>query len=120
MTAVGEYAKAIHEYLIHRPLAITLTSGKMFRGKKELLRFTGDGFCLALNFPRTQESGRFLEFLDGLIISLGGIPSIIKDSRIPHSVIEASYPGVQRFRELRLAFDPERLFRSELSDRLHL
>ena len=87
---------------------------------EELLRFAREGLCLALNFPRTPESGHFLQFLDRLIVRLGGIPSIIKDSRLPHTVVDASYPEAQRFRELLHQFDPKRRFRSELSDRLHL
>jgi len=118
--SVSEYIEAIRDYLVRQPIAITLASGKMFRGRRELLRFTGDGLCLALNFPRTSESKNFLEFLDTLIVSLGGVPSIIKDSRVPHSVVEASYPEAQQFREMLHAFDPKRWFRSELSDRLHL
>src|SRR6202165_2505274 len=120
MGNVAEYAEAIRDYLIRRPIAITLASGKIFRGQPELLRFTGDGFCLALNFPRTSESGDFLEFLDGLIVSVGGVPSIIKDSRISHSVVGASYPEAHRFREILRAFDPNRLFRAELSERLDM
>jgi decaprenylphospho-beta-D-ribofuranose 2-oxidase len=118
--SVAEYTDAIRDYLVRRPIAITLASGKMFRGQRELLRFTGDGLCLALNFPRTSESMHFLEFLDWLIVSLGGVPSIIKDSRVPHSVVEASYPEAQRFRKMLRTFDPKRWFRSELSDRLRL
>ncbi len=49
--SVAEYAEAIRDYLVRRPIAITLASGKIFRGRRELLRFTGDGICLALNFP---------------------------------------------------------------------
>ncbi len=118
--SVAEYTEAIRDYLVRRPITITLASGKMFRGQRELLRFTGDGLCLALNFPRTSESKHFLEFLDRLIVSLGGVPNIIKDSRVPRSVVEASYPEAQRFREMLHKFDPRRWFRSELSDRLHL
>jgi decaprenylphospho-beta-D-ribofuranose 2-oxidase len=117
---VAEYVGAVRDYLVRRPIAATLASGKIFRGNRELLRFTGDGFCLALNFPRTSESKHFLEFLDGLIVSLGGVPSIIKDSRVPHTVVDATYPEAQRFREMLHTFDPKRWFRSELSDRLHL
>jgi len=117
---IAQYAEAIRDYLARRPIAVTLASGKLFRGQRELLRFSGDGLCLALNFPRTPDSGHFLQFLDVLVVRLGGIPSIIKDSRLPRSVVDASYPEAQIFREMLHKFDPKRLFRSELSDRLHL
>lgn len=118
--AVAEYAAAVRDYLVRRPIAITLASGKIFRGKRDLLRFTGDGLCLALNFPRTPEAGHFLDFLDERVIALGGVPNIIKDSRLPVSVVDATYPEAHRFRELLRTFDPKRWFRSELSDRLRL
>lgn len=117
---IGDYFDAVHDYLSHRPLAATLASAKLFRGQPELLRFTGEGICFALNFPRTPQSPAFLTFLDELIVSLGGIPNIIKDSRLPRSVVDACYPGVERFRNQLCAFDPKRLFCSELSERLGL
>jgi decaprenylphospho-beta-D-ribofuranose 2-oxidase len=117
---VAEYSQGIENYLKRRPMAITLASAKLFRGEPELLRFTGHGICLALNFPRDREAGKFLRFLDSLMISLGGIPNIIKDSRLTLPVVEACYPGLRRFRELLHGFDPKRCLRSELSERLCL
>ena len=117
---VAEYSRAIQGYLKRRPMAITLASAKLFRGEPELLRFTGHGLCLALNFPRKGGAEQFLRFLDSLTISVGGIPNIIKDSRLTLPVVEACYPGLRSFRELLGSFDPKRLFRSELSERLSL
>lgn len=117
---IPEYINAVHDFLSRKPLAITLASAKLFRGQPELLRFNGEGVCLALNLPRTSEAASFLTFLDQLVISLGGIPNIIKDSRLPRSVVEACYPGIDRFRRELRSFDSKRLFRSELSDRLGL
>jgi len=115
-----EYLYGVRDFLKQRTIAVTLASAKLFSGQSELLRFTGDGACLALNFPRTSEASNFLTFLDQLVISLGGIPNIIKDSRLPRSVVEACYPGLQHFRRELHSFDPKRLFRSELSERLGL
>lgn len=117
---IRDYLDAVRDYLARRPFAVTLASAKLFRGQPELLRFTGEGPCFALNFPHTPETSTFLAFLDELVISLGGIPNIIKDSRLPRSVVEACYPGAQRFRDQLRTFDPKRLFRSELSERLGL
>jgi len=117
---VADYSQAVQGYLKRRPGAITLASAKLFRGEPELLRFTGHGLCLALNFPRNRDAEKFLRFLDSLMISVGGIPNIIKDSRLTLPVVEACYPGLRSFRELLHSFDPKRCFRSELSERLCL
>jgi decaprenylphospho-beta-D-ribofuranose 2-oxidase len=120
LEGLSEYVDAVHGYAARESIAITLASGKMFGGSRDLLRFSGDGYCLALNFPRTSRSPGFLRFLDETIVAVGGLPNIIKDSRLPKATVEAAYAGIGRFRELLHAFDPGRLFRSELSDRLHL
>jgi decaprenylphospho-beta-D-ribofuranose 2-oxidase len=117
---ITDYLNAVRNYLAHHSLAVTLASAKLFGGQRELLRFTGEGICFALNFPRTSEASSFLTFLDELVVTLGGIPNIIKDSRLPRSVLEACYPEVQRFRDQLHVFDPKHLFRSELSERLGL
>lgn len=114
------YLDQVRRYLSRRQVAVTLASAKLFKGRPELLRFTGDGVCFALNLPRTAGSPAFLAFLDGLLVELGGIPNIIKDSRLPRAVVEACYPEVERFRGQLRAFDPRRLYRSELSGRLGL
>jgi decaprenylphospho-beta-D-ribofuranose 2-oxidase len=117
---INDYINAVQDYLSYNPIAVTLASAKLFRGRRELLRFTGDGICFALNFPRTQASSTFLNFLDKLVISVGGFPNIIKDSRLPRSVVDACYPEADRFRGQLHTFDPKRRFRSELSERLGL
>ncbi|MBQ0823538.1 FAD-binding oxidoreductase [Microvirga sp. HBU67558] len=103
----------------HR-LPIVLASGKSFEGVPTLLRFTGAGTCFAINVPRTGSSLSFLSELDGIAIDLGCRPNIIKDARLPRSVVEATYPDYDRFKRLLTEWDPERMFRSELSERLGL
>ena len=50
----------------------------------------------------------------------GGWPNIIKDSRLTADVVSAAYPEYERFRLALRSFDPKRLYRSELSERLAL
>jgi decaprenylphospho-beta-D-ribofuranose 2-oxidase len=116
----SEYLTGIRDYLRRWPVPVTLASAKSFRGKRELLRFSGDGICLALNFPRLHSAGPFLAFLDELVQRVGGIPNIVKDSRLPRHVAEACYPEIHKFRDGLRAFDPSRVYLSELSERLGL
>ncbi len=82
-----EYLAAIKTRLANHPLPVTLASAKLFRGEQDLLRFTGDGVCMAINVPRMKGSMDFAAFLDDLLPNLGAIPNIIKDSRLPQAAV---------------------------------
>ncbi len=120
LDAIDNFLDVVKMRIRQPRLTITLGSAKAFSGQRELLRFTGKGICLALNFPRTEATPAFLSFLDEQVIALGGIPNIIKDSRLSRAVVDACYPGADEFRTALRSFDPKRMFRSELSERLGL
>ena len=61
-----------------------------------------------------------LEWLDSNLVLYGGRPNLIKDSRLPRQIVEACYPEIDEFRTKLHSFDPKRLFRSEMSERLGL
>jgi decaprenylphospho-beta-D-ribofuranose 2-oxidase len=103
----------------HRPPAIFI-SLKMMRGEESYLRFERHGPCVTINMVRNAVGYDFASVLDELTERFGGLPSIIKDSRLPKSVVEKCYPGVDAFRAELRAFDPARRFRSEVSRRLDL
>jgi decaprenylphospho-beta-D-ribofuranose 2-oxidase len=119
-TAIAEYVDTVRDYIRKRPIPVTLSSAKAFAGSRELLRFTGSGICLALDVPAASEADQFMAFLDERVMALGGLPSIIKDSRLPRAVVDACYAESDRFRSLLRTFDPQRLFCSEVSERLGL
>jgi decaprenylphospho-beta-D-ribofuranose 2-oxidase len=116
----NSFVSEIQRRLERHPVAITLASAKLFRGQRELIRFTGDGICLTLNFPRDQAGAAFASFMDDLMLEHGGWPNLIKDSRLTADVVNAAYPECEQFRERLRAFDPRRLYRSELSERIRL
>jgi decaprenylphospho-beta-D-ribofuranose 2-oxidase len=102
-----------------RPPSIML-SLKVFKGCQRLLRFDGDGTCVTLDLQRSASTLDFLRRMDNLTIGVGGLPNIIKDSRLPKSVVQSCYHEYERFREELRTFDAHRLFKSELSERLEL
>lgn len=114
------FVKSVQIWLQKNDLPVTLASVKLFTGRQDLLRFTGEGTCIALDFPRGGNSGAFLAYLDKLMLECKGIPNIIKDSRLPKEVVEAAYPQFEHFKSMLHQFDPKRLYKSELSDRLGL
>lgn len=118
--AFVDYVREVRNALASCDVPVTLASGKIFGGTQRLLRFTGAGICLALNVPRSADSERLMLRLDRILLAVGGLPNIIKDSRLPVDVVERSYPECERFRAALRSFDPQRLYRSELSERLRL
>ncbi len=113
-------AGRLRDYLAANPVPVTLASAKLFRGRPGALRFDGSGVCLALDFPRGAAGARFAVWLDGLARDSGALPNLIKDSRLGRETVRACYPEYDAFREALHRHDPERLYRSELSERLGL
>ncbi len=95
-----------------------MISMKRFRGTPRLLCFEGNGICLTLDFARDDATEKFLRAFDEMCVDAGALPNVIKDSRIPRETVRRCYPEYEEFRERLNAYDPERLFRSELSQRL--
>lgn len=116
----AHFAEEIRRWRRTRYLPLTLASAKLFSGKQDLLRYTGEGICICLDFPRCAEADDFLRFLDQLMLECGGIPNIIKDSRLPRDVVQAAYPEFETFKNRLQEFDPARIYQSELSMRLGL
>jgi decaprenylphospho-beta-D-ribofuranose 2-oxidase len=114
------WAERLERKLRDARVPITLGSGKLFAGPQQLLRFSGEGVCFAINLARTATTAAFLSFLDDLALEVGGRPNIVKDSRLSRDLIEATYPEYERFRAARREFDPQLTYRSELSERLAL
>lgn len=101
-------------------LPLVMASMKLFRGERRYVRFESDGVCVTVNLSRTAEGVAFLSTLDRLTLEAGGLPHIVKDSRLPADVVARAYSGYEHFRERRRAHDEAGLFRSELSARLGL
>lgn len=116
----GLYIEGVRHALHKRNIPVTLASAKLFAGQQDLLRFTGDGICFAMNFSRGQEANELMQELDRLVAQCKGIPNIIKDSRLSKEVVAKCFPEYERFRSLLHQFDPKRIYRSELSERLGL
>ncbi|MGZ5016546.1 MAG: FAD-binding oxidoreductase [Methylobacter sp.] len=97
---------------------LVMISLKMFRGKQTSLSMSGDGYLVALNFYRNGRLPGFLKLLDQLIIETGAQPNLSKDSRIPKEVASQTLPNYAVFKSRLQAFDPLRLYQSELRSRI--
>ncbi|HEV8240578.1 MAG TPA: FAD-binding oxidoreductase [Thermoanaerobaculia bacterium] len=118
--AFAAFARGLQEAVQRLRVAPTLGSCKLFTATGGHLRFAGDGICMAVDFPRSATSVAFAARLDDLTAEVGGIPNVIKDSRLPRAVVERCYPRLDDFRRGLLRLDADRLYRSELAERLAL
>lgn len=118
--AVADFLREFERAALRARPPLVMTSLKLFRGSGRWLRFEGDGVCFTVDLVRSAEGLEFLETLDRLTLAAGGLPHIVKDSRLPAQVVAGCYPEYEDFRRLRRAYDPEGSFRSELAVRLGL
>jgi len=114
------FIQSLESWLDKNELAITMAEAKAFAGSQSLMRFEGGGICFTLNFPRCAAGASFIQYLDRLTIELGLIPYIVKDSRLPLAVVKHAYKQYDQFKAQLRGYDRERLYRSELSNRLEL
>ena len=83
-----------------------------------LLSFPLAGYTLALDFPIRPELPNFLDELDGIVAEASGRLYLAKDARQSPAALEAGYPRLRNFREVRRQVDPAGCLRSRLSERL--
>ena len=117
----------IHEFLeefkrninIHKP-SITIFSLKKMSGEQKYLRFEDNKICLTFDMVSNKKNTHFLNEIYKLYIKYNALPSIIKDSNLDKGTFNRCYKEADIFREKLKKFDPKRVYRSELSDKLNI
>ena len=106
-------------YKLHKP-TITLSSIKNMSGKQKYLRFEDDKLCITFDYVNNKLNQMFLNEIDKLCIKYKILPSIIKDSRLSYNTFESCYEYAETFRNKLISFDKDRIYQSELSNRLKI
>jgi len=119
--AVASYLPDFRRILARHGAPVALTTLKAFDGgRNHLLHYDGEGFSFSIDLPDTPESRALAAELDELNCSVGGKTCVIKDGRLSAATARRQFPDYDQFRARLAAFDPRRLFASELSRRLDL
>ena len=85
------------------------------------LSFPMRGTTIALDFPNLgQPLWELFDRLDQVVLSAGGRVYLGKDARLPKDRFRKMYPEWERWKEVRDAWDPRGVFKSELGLRLGL
>jgi decaprenylphospho-beta-D-ribofuranose 2-oxidase len=87
-------------------------------GNPAPLSFPMEGYTLALDFPVNPTTLALMDRMDRIVADHGGRLYLAKDSRSESKLLSSSYKQIDRFRAVRGRYDPNRRFRSLLSDRL--
>ena len=85
-----------------------------------MMAFPMDGYTLALDFPASAESFRLFAELDGRVLAHGGRIYFAKDARQTRELVEAGYPNLAAFKEIRRQSGAFARFGSMQSQRLGL
>ncbi len=91
---------------------------KFGKGDKGTLSFPMEGFTLAIDFAVTPSLFPFLDELDQLVLKFGGRIYLAKDARMKEEFFKQSYPGLNKFLEIRNSLDPKHQLESLQSRRL--
>jgi decaprenylphospho-beta-D-ribofuranose 2-oxidase len=108
-----------HKINIHKP-CITIFSLKRMSGEQKYLRFEDNKICLTFDVVRNNKNTLFLNELYKLYVKYNVVPSVIKDSNLDKDTFNSCYKEADIFREKLKKFDPKRMYRSDLSDRLNI
>jgi decaprenylphospho-beta-D-ribofuranose 2-oxidase len=91
-------------------------------GKEQggLLSFPFEGYTFAIDFPITSKLKAFTERLDQMVLDMGGRIYLGKDAYLNESMFKAMYPQHKEWLKIKLKYDPENKFSSDLGRRLGL
>ena len=108
------FVEALARVFEQARVPVTLGSLKLFKGTGRLLRFRGEGICLAIDVPAIAASLGLFSELDRLALAMEARANLSKDSRMGAATCEAMFGEYAEFRSTLRRFDPNRRCQSRL------
>ncbi len=119
-TVWPQACRRLSTLLVGHCVPMTLASLKIFAGRGRGLNFEGEGVCLTLDAPDGPRTLKLWSALDELMIEMGGIVNVAKDSRLSAETARRLFPDYGTFKSALEAWDPARRCDSALRKRLEL
>jgi len=118
LTRVDEFVNDLIKLIINEKPPLIVIFMKPFSGVQRYLRYCGSGITIALDFQRSPLTNTVMSKIDNLTISYGAIPNIIKGPK--KEVVKSCFPEYDKFINDLKKFDPKRIYKSDLSEKLGL
>ena len=98
-------------------LAVLKTFGKENRN---LLSFPIEGYTLAIDIKYNKKAYKFFDFMDKIILEMGGRIYLAKDTRMNEEIFKKSYLNWEKFQQIREKYGSLTKFSSRQSKRIGL
>ena len=85
-----------------------------------LLSFPMEGLTLAMDIACNNNTLKLLKVFDQIVLAHHGRVYLAKDACLSPESFRAMYPGYEKFMKIKHKIDPQNIFQSSLSKRLHI
>lgn len=92
---------------------------KMGKGQN-YLSFPMEGYTFAIDFPVTKKLREFTKIMDHMVLDAGGRIYLCKDAFVDEAIFKQMYPSHHDWLNVKMKYDPENKFSSDISRRLGL
>ncbi len=89
-------------------------------GQDDYLSFPMEGYTFAIDFPITSRLNNFTVRLNQLVLDMGGRIYLGKDAWLSEPFFKAMYPQHEKWKKVKMRYDPQNKFSSDLSRRIGL
>lgn len=112
--------KEILEMIVASGCTPFLNVFKIMGKAQGILSFPFEGYTLAIDFPMSEKLKKFIPQLDKKVFEAGGRLYLGKDAMLDETTFKKMYPQFEEWLKIKLKYDPQNIFTSNISRRLGL